>query len=506
MPDEFASYFIPFTAKGDDSQRIVEGYVSSPAVDCDEQIVDQNWLKAELPGWMLRYGNIREQHNPQRAVGRAQTVDLQAQPGPYLAAKIVDDEAWRKVQAGVYNGFSVGIKAPKIVYDGTAKHGRIAGGTLIEISIVDRPANEAAKFVVLKRAGARAWKLGDGGPVVEDTAPATADEAGCAVAGCGCLCLPAAADPGCTCACDYCAGMRGSGMNKEKRMTDQEPPAAPRLPETVPGGEKASADDATAIQADTAAPPPAVASHPLVVPFQDAAPATVDRPARMGEVMAILKDVQARLEALAGETDKDRDGDIDTPANMEPAGQGGVERPAPDFGETQGTPQVASAPPLSLTFATEADLAKYIDTRVGTLLSEQAQTEFLTKSVAAAAEPLAAIPEIAKLAGGIARGLEALADRTKATAEDLGTTKAALATTQADLARVKELAQPARGAVFAIEKGIGVEPDRIYRDGVVPESAKRGAEAARVLAGLSDEERRQVGAAVLSEMYRAQRG
>jgi len=57
--------------------------------------------------------------------------------------------------------------------------------------------------------------------------------------------------------------------------------------------------------------------------------------------------------------------------------------------------------------------------------------------------------------------------------------------------------------VFAIEKGSGIEPDRIYRDGVLPDSAKRGAEAAKVLAGLSDNERREVGAALLAEMYRA---
>jgi hypothetical protein len=393
MSGDIAAFYIPFTAKGDDSERVVEGYVSSPAVDCDEQIVDQEWLKSELPEWMLRYGNIREQHNPQRAVGRAQAVDVQTQPGPYLSARIVDDDAWRKVQAGVYNGFSVGIKAPRIVHDGTAKNGRIVGGKLIEISIVDRPANEAAKFVVLKRAGERAWKLGEEGPVVE-----------------------------------------------EQGMTDQEQPA--------------------------------------------------DR-AEAGNAASVL--------GTAAST-----GGADGSATQEPEGSGQA---------------VTGAPPLALSFATEADLTKFVTRCVDALLAghrpDAGATEFVTK--AALAEPLAAIPEIAKLASGIARGLEALADRTKATADALVATKAAVAgsqadvarlgaavaETQADLARVKELAQPVKGTVFAIEKGIGSEPDRIYRDGVVPESAKRGAEAAKMLAGLSDEERRQVSAAVLSERYRA---
>ena len=44
-----SAVYIPFTAKGDDSERIVEGYVSSPLADLDEQIVDPQWLAAQLP-------------------------------------------------------------------------------------------------------------------------------------------------------------------------------------------------------------------------------------------------------------------------------------------------------------------------------------------------------------------------------------------------------------------------------------------------------------------------
>ena len=215
----------------------------------------------------------------------------------------------------------------------------------------------------------------------------------------------------------------------------------------------------------------------------------------------MLRDVQARVEALAGESEQSLAGDrpegSPTPAEPVADGAAGAEHAIP----SPAPPAVIDPPPLALSFGSEAELTKFITARVETLLAERAASDFVSK--AALTEPLAAIPEIAKLAGGIARGLEALAGRTKATAEALAATNASVAATQADLARVKELAQPVKGAVFAIEKGIGIEPDRIYRDGVIPESAKRGAEAARVLAGLSDEERRQVGAAVLSEMYRA---
>ena len=168
MPEGITYQFIPFSGKGDDDTRVVEGYVSSGEVDLDQQIVDQGWLKRELPVWLARFGNIREQHDPQRAVGKAQSVDLDAAPGPYLAAKIVDDEAWRKVKEGVYNGFSVGIKGPQIVRDATARNGRIVGGTLIEVSVVDRPANDAAKFTLVKRVEG-GWKDMQSGAVVEGT-------------------------------------------------------------------------------------------------------------------------------------------------------------------------------------------------------------------------------------------------------------------------------------------------------------------------------------------------
>ncbi len=195
-----SAVYIPFTAKSDDSERIVEGYVSSPLVDLDEQIVDPQWLAAQLPPWLTTWGNIREQHDPRKAVGKAQSVDLTAQPGPLLRAKILDDAAWQKIKAGVYNGFSIGIKAPQVIYDGTAKNGRIAGGKLIEISIVDRPANDAARFTLVKAAVGNEWRDAQTGVVVKAVK--------CALPDCGCTCMEGSPDPACECDCAFCAAQR----------------------------------------------------------------------------------------------------------------------------------------------------------------------------------------------------------------------------------------------------------------------------------------------------------
>jgi hypothetical protein len=91
MPDQISYAYIPFSSKSDDSQRTVEGYVSSADVDLDHQIVDPDWLKSELPTWLSSWGNIREQHRPDSAVGKAKSVDLITAPGPHLSARIVDD-------------------------------------------------------------------------------------------------------------------------------------------------------------------------------------------------------------------------------------------------------------------------------------------------------------------------------------------------------------------------------------------------------------------------------
>lgn len=651
MPDDI-NYYIPFVAKGDDAARTVEGYISSPGIDCDDQIVDQDWLKAELPSWLAAFGNIREMHQA-KAVGKAKTVDLTTTPGPYLSAKIVDNDAWKKVKEGVYNGFSVGIKSPKIIFDGTAKNGRINGGRLVEVSIVDRPANDAAKFVLVKRAGVNEWKLGDAGPVVEDLQKAAQPALVCQPCGCG----PDGAMDGCTCECVICTAAKAAGKAADVDATKAPMTAADQndLPDSAfayiePGGtvkdgkteprskrhypihddahirnalsraaaqikaggqpaaiaekalpairraakergigdddkEKSMDPEQTPVVADQTAPEDsaekAAASHVehrhpfkgthnhahLAAPFgsaththahlhndddmhdhphlmgtdarllspeereqglamqkasgaymaadadtapatadatkaaadfQAAAPAGVNRPAKIGSVEAIIKDAADRIKALAGQMD-DGDGDIDTPANEEADGPGDDKTPAADFVASQSGQAVVKPETLSLTFATEADLTKFIDQRVAARLAEQ--PDFITK--AAVSDSLDTIPDIAKLAGGLAKGLEALATKAETSAKELDAMKTAVAETQADLAKVKELAQPVKGAVFAIEKGIGIEPDRIYRDGVIPESATKAAEAARLIAGLSDQERRQVSTAVLTDMYRS---
>lgn len=135
-------------AKVDSEQRMVWGYASTEALDDQGEIIRRDALEAALGDYM-RFANIREMHQPS-AVGVAKEANVDDK-GLYLAAKIIDDEAWEKVVQGVYKGFSIGGRV-------TARHPAdrsvITALTLTEISVVDRPANPDAVF--------DCWKASDG--------------------------------------------------------------------------------------------------------------------------------------------------------------------------------------------------------------------------------------------------------------------------------------------------------------------------------------------------------
>jgi len=131
-------------AKLDETQRLVFGYASTETLDSQGEIVRKEAIEAALPDYM-RFANIREMHQPS-AVGVAREAELDDK-GLHLAAKIVDDEAWQKVVEGVYKGFSIGGRVT--ARDAEAKH-VITGVDLLEISLVDRPANPEAVIELFK--------------------------------------------------------------------------------------------------------------------------------------------------------------------------------------------------------------------------------------------------------------------------------------------------------------------------------------------------------------------
>jgi len=137
--------------KQDDGTLLVYGKATDDALDIDNQICDASWLEKAMPEWFKSGGNIREQHS-NIAAGVAKELDSKAD-GHYISALVVDPTSIKKVEAGVLKGFSIGIRAPRIVRDTKAANGRIIDGTIVEVSLVDRPANPNAKLMLAKSNG-----------------------------------------------------------------------------------------------------------------------------------------------------------------------------------------------------------------------------------------------------------------------------------------------------------------------------------------------------------------
>jgi hypothetical protein len=130
----------------------VYGAATDPSEDLDGQGCDPLWLAAEMPAW-FKFANVREQHGPVAAgVGK----ELERADGDkwMLKTHVVDANTVKKVKAGVLKGYSIGVRNGKVRRDKAAGYpnGRIVGGKIVEISLVDRPCNPNATITICKAA------------------------------------------------------------------------------------------------------------------------------------------------------------------------------------------------------------------------------------------------------------------------------------------------------------------------------------------------------------------
>ena len=149
MTDLTTSYFaIEKADRNADGTLMVYGKATDDSVDIDQQICDAAWLDRAMPDWFKTGGNIREQHSSV-AAGVAKEYEAKSD-GHYIRALVVDPISVRKVETGVLKGFSIGIKNPRVARDNKAANGRIIDGQIVEVSLVDRPANPNCQLVLAK--------------------------------------------------------------------------------------------------------------------------------------------------------------------------------------------------------------------------------------------------------------------------------------------------------------------------------------------------------------------
>lgn len=132
--------------KQDDGTLKVYGVASSGAVDSDGETVTPDAMKAAIPDYM-KFGAVREMHQPS-AAGTALTCSVDDTTGKTeFSAHVVDPTAVLKVETGVYKGFSIG---GKVTERDKLNKTIIKGLNLVEISLVDRPANPEAVMTMFK--------------------------------------------------------------------------------------------------------------------------------------------------------------------------------------------------------------------------------------------------------------------------------------------------------------------------------------------------------------------
>lgn len=143
MKANFTRYAdIDSIVKNDDGTIVVTGYASSGAVDSDGEVITPEAMKAAIPDYM-KFGAVREMHG-KSAAGTALEAEVQEDGRTSFSALVVDPIAIKKVESKVYKGFSIGGKV--LDRDGDT----ITGLKLIEVSLVDRPANPEALITMYK--------------------------------------------------------------------------------------------------------------------------------------------------------------------------------------------------------------------------------------------------------------------------------------------------------------------------------------------------------------------
>lgn len=132
-----AEIFLPFLRRDDDARTVTGFCYTMAKVPGDKWNLKRDSLERAGARYM-EMPCIRAMHQP-IAAGKALSL-LWTPAGCELTAHIVDDNEWKKVQEGVYRGFSIGGR-PII-----ARGNDIEEFDWHETSLVDRPKDSGARF------------------------------------------------------------------------------------------------------------------------------------------------------------------------------------------------------------------------------------------------------------------------------------------------------------------------------------------------------------------------
>ena len=157
QPEMFWNFPVLKVSKTDDGARIVEGYATTDQPDSSGEVVTSQLVKGARDKYMER-GNLREMHQLW-AAGKVFDDSYEEDENGFkwlVKARVVDPDAIKKIDEGVYTGFSIGIDRVKRE---PMNRKIMIGGDIVEISLVDRPHNEACNLTATRAQGAQVFKI-----------------------------------------------------------------------------------------------------------------------------------------------------------------------------------------------------------------------------------------------------------------------------------------------------------------------------------------------------------
>src|SRR6185436_1240201 len=181
--------FLPIT-KADEVQRMVYGVLAEEALDKSGEIFDYARSKPNFEKWSKTFaeitkgksvGNLRRMHQPHVAGHFTEMVFNDAEKRIEVAAKVTDDQDWKKVLEGDYTGFSIGGKYVGAPWqDEKIETAKRYEADPAEGSLVDNPCMGGATYSLIRADGASELRKFKEAPVEKD-ASAVADAAAGAV-------------------------------------------------------------------------------------------------------------------------------------------------------------------------------------------------------------------------------------------------------------------------------------------------------------------------------------
>lgn len=150
--------YAPLT-RVDKDTWVIEGQATSEALDSYGTIFEYESSKKAFQRWMQR-GNIREQHDPRKAVGKALAVEFDdANKAIYVRARISKGarDTWEKIMDGTLSGFSIGVPAASAKRRYIERSGKQVpvyyDHDLNELSVVDAPGSPGCDVAIARADG-----------------------------------------------------------------------------------------------------------------------------------------------------------------------------------------------------------------------------------------------------------------------------------------------------------------------------------------------------------------